>query len=76
LNRSNSLSDSQNSGLSAALDRADSLLDRGGSDEDLASDLSSLAAGLGDSGDAQTRKRKTALADTLNGIADKLAAGR
>ena len=76
LNRSNALSDSQNASLASALNRADSLLDRGGSDEDLASDLSSLAAGLGDGGDAQTQKRRAALAGTLSGIADKLAAGR
>jgi len=76
LNRSDALSDAQNSQLAAALGRADSLLGSGGSDEALASQLTSLASGLGSRGDAQTSKRKAALADTLNGIADKLAAGR
>ena len=76
LNRSGSLTDSQNAGLASALGRADLLLNSGRSDEDLASDLSSLAAGLGDDGDQQTQKRREALADTLNGIAYKLATGR
>ena len=76
LNRSGALTDSQNAGLASALGRADLLLNSGRSDEDLASDLSSLAAGLGDDGDQQTQKRRAALADTLNGIAYKLAAGR
>ena len=76
LNRSGALTDSQNAGLASALGRADLLLNSGRSDEDLASDLSSLAAGLGDDGDQQTQKRREALADTLNGIAYKLAAGR
>ncbi|MED5461314.1 MAG: DUF305 domain-containing protein, partial [Pseudomonadota bacterium] len=76
LNRSGALTDSQNAGLASALGRADLLLNSGRSDEDLASDLSSLAAGLGDDGDQQTQKRREAMADTLNGIAYKLAAGR
>ena len=76
LNRSGALTDSQNAGLASALGRADLLLNSGRSDEDLASELSSLAAGLGDDGDQQTQKRREALADTLNGIAYKLAAGR
>ena len=76
LNRSGALTDSQNAGLASALGRADLLLNSGRSDEDLASDLSSLAAGLGDDGDQQTQKRREALADTLNGIAYKLATGR
>jgi len=76
LNRSGALTDSQNAGLASALGRADLLLNSGRSDEGLASDLSSLAAGLGDDGDQQTQKRREALADTLNGIAYKLAAGR
>ena len=76
LNRNGALTDSQNAGLASALGRADLLLNSGRSDEDLASDLSSLAAGLGDDGDQQTQKRREALADTLNGIAYKLAAGR
>ncbi len=76
LNRSGALTDSQNAGLASALGRADLLLNSGRSDEGLASDLSSLAAGLGDDGDQQTQKRREALADTLNGIAYKLATGR
>jgi len=72
LNRDDALSDSQNASLGAALDRADSRLDAGGSDAELAASLESLAAGLGDDGNAATMKRKAALGETLGGIAASL----
>jgi len=72
LNRADALSDSQNADLGAALDRADSRLDAGGSDAELAASLESLAADLGDDGNAATTKRKAALSETLGGIAASL----
>ena len=72
LERSSSLSGSLMADLNAALDRSDSQLESGGSDAALAASLASLAAGLGDDGDAATMERKSALADTLNGIGARL----
>ena len=76
LNRDGLLSDAQNAGLSAALASADAMMGSGGSDADLAEQLASLAAGLNADGVGITGRRKSALADTLNGIADKVSAGR
>ena len=72
LNRGNGLSDSTNSNLGAALDRADSRLASGSADAELASQLESFAAGLGNDGDAAAMKRKAALGQTLAGIAARL----
>ena len=76
LNRDGLLSDAQNAGLSAALNRADAMMGSGGSDADLAEQLASLAAGLNADGVGITGRRKSALAATLNGIADKVSVGR
>ena len=72
LNRADALSDSQNADLSAALDRADSRLEAGRSDADLAASIEALAASLGGDGNAATTKRKAALGETLTGIAASL----
>ena len=75
LNRDDALSASKAAELDAALDRAGRTLDAGDSDADLAADLESLAAAVNDgSGDATTRQRRAALAETLGGIADRLGA--
>ena len=78
LNRSNALSDEHNASLEAALGRAESLLDSGGTDNDVAADLEMLSMSLNEiGGDGAAMKRKEALASTLAGIAGKLtAAGR
>jgi len=76
LNRDGLLSDAQNAGLSSALDSADAMMGSGGSDADLADQLASLAAGLNADGVGITGRRKSALAATLNGIADKVSVGR
>ncbi|MDP6993456.1 MAG: DUF305 domain-containing protein [Woeseiaceae bacterium] len=76
LNRDGELTDAQNAGLSAALASADDMLESGGNDTALADALASLAAGLNTDGAGMTGKRKSALADTLNGIADSVSAGR
>lgn len=76
LNRDDLLSDAQNAGLSAALDSADAMMGSGGSDADLAEQLASLAAGLNADGVGITGRRRSALADTLNGIADQVSAER
>jgi uncharacterized protein (DUF305 family) len=72
LNRADALSDSQNADLSAALDRADSRLEAGRSDAELAASIEALAANLGGDGNAATMKRKAALGETLGGIAASL----
>jgi hypothetical protein len=72
LERSNSLSGSLMADLNSALDRSDAQLESGGRDADLAADLTSLAANVGEDGDAATSKRKAALAETLDGIAARL----
>ena len=57
----------------AALDRADSQLENGARDKSLAAKLKSLAKDLSKGGgDATTMKRRSALAETLNGIANRL----
>jgi len=59
--------------LAAALDHAESRLSDGTHDVDLAKRLDSMAATLEqDDGDAVTKKRRTALAETLAGIAARL----
>jgi uncharacterized protein (DUF305 family) len=72
LNRESALSDSMNADLSGALDRADSRLEAGDSDAELATQLASLAANLGEGGSAATAKRKAALGEALEGIAASL----
>jgi uncharacterized protein (DUF305 family) len=72
LNRSGSLSDSQNEQLTNALARAEGMIGSGNRNRALADDLESLAEGLGADGDAQTQKRKAALSDTLGGIAARV----
>jgi uncharacterized protein (DUF305 family) len=72
LNRSNALTATQSEELDVSLARAEALLGSGRRNRDLADDLESLAAGLGDDGDAQTQKRKAALGDTLGGIAARV----
>jgi hypothetical protein len=72
LNRSSSLTDSQNEQLANALARAEGMIGSGNRNRDLADDLESLAASLGAEGDAQTQKRKAALGDTLTGIAARV----
>ena len=58
--------------LTAALDRARSRIDAGQDDPALAANVDSLAARLGDSGEAGMEDRKSALRETLTGIAGKL----
>jgi uncharacterized protein (DUF305 family) len=59
--------------LTAVLDRSALRLENGAGDEDLASKLETLAAGLEeDSGDIVTKKRRAELAGTLIGIAARL----
>lgn len=59
--------------LHAALDRSESPLAAGASDEDLAARLTSLAAALDeDGGDGITTQRRAALVETLGGIAARL----
>ena len=73
LQRGNALPASAVSDINAALDRAASTLEDGARDRRLAGTLDSLSAGLEKgSGDATTKKRRAALAATLEGIAAKL----
>jgi uncharacterized protein (DUF305 family) len=73
LERSNALSTSVVTDLTAALDRAALQLEEGGRDRQLAARLASMAADLDESGgDAVTAKRRTGLAAMLSGIADRL----
>lgn len=59
--------------LSAALDRAVSRLEGAKRDDDLAAELDAMAATLEhDDGDAITKKRRAALAETLSGITARL----
>jgi hypothetical protein len=59
--------------LRRALDRSVSQLEDGARDKGLANSLDMLAAALdADSGDNITRKRQTALAETLSRIATRL----
>ena len=73
LERGDVLSDSVVAELAAALGRSASQLEGDARDEDLAAGLESLAAVLeeGD-GDAIAKKRQSALAETLGGIAARL----
>ena len=73
LKRTNGLSESQIEDLNAALGESTARLEAGGRDRNLSRNLRSLAANLdSDSGDAATSKRRTALVETLDGIADRL----
>ena len=73
LERGEAISTSFVADLTAVLDRSASQLENGARDKDLASELESLAAGLEEgSGDAVTKKRRAALAETLTGIAARL----
>ncbi|HSR69794.1 MAG TPA: DUF305 domain-containing protein [Acidobacteriota bacterium] len=73
LKRSNALAESLLADLDQALDQASSRLDSGAGDAELASRLRSLADSVGEGGgNAITRKRRSALADTLEGIAGRL----
>ena len=77
LERSEALSDSLLDDLNAALDRSDSQLAGGGRDAKLDASLKSLATAVGEGGgNAITMKRRNALADTLIGIAERLAEAR
>ena len=74
LERSEDLSDSLMADLNAALDRSESQLAGGGRNAELAASLESLATAVGEGGgNASTIKQRNALADTLIGIADRLA---
>jgi hypothetical protein len=72
LGRADALSDSMVNDLDAALDRSATALEDGGRNRSLARELESLAGNLGESGDANTMKRKAALGDTLGSIAARL----
>ena len=77
LERGEALSGSLISDLKAALDRSESGLTAGGPNPELAASLESLATAVGEGGgNAVTIKRRKALADTLIGIADRLAEAR
>ena len=74
LGRGEVLSESLNENLNAALDRADSRLERGMTDGDLADELVLLASTVSEGGgDPLTQKRRTALAETLSSVASRLA---
>jgi len=73
LQRSNALPSSVARELNAALDGSASRLERGSQDQGLAARLDRLAETLEmDGGDAATSKRRTALGQTLSGIAARL----
>ena len=73
LERGGELSESLGARLAAALDRSESQLQDGGSDEDLAAGLETLAAAVDDSrGDGLAGRREARLSQTLRGIAAKL----
>ena len=73
LQRSNAVSASVASELSAALDASAAKLADGGSDSDLAATLVKLAGNVEMAdGDANTIKRRAALGETLHGIAARL----
>ena len=76
LERSEMLPDSLMADLNATLDHSESQLEGGGRDTELAASLESLATTVREGGgNAITAKRRNALADTLIGIADRLAEG-
>jgi uncharacterized protein (DUF305 family) len=73
LERDNELSPAFVTNLAGALHRSTSLLEKGAQDQELAASLEGMARNLdADTGNAQTRKRKAALAETLKGIAARL----
>ncbi len=73
LERGRDLSESLGAQLTAALDRSEAQLQDGGSDEDLAAGLDTLAATLNDSrGDDLGGSREALLSQTLRGIAARL----
>jgi len=70
LTRDEAISDSLVADLESVLDSSAARIQNGSSDKALAAELNSLAAALEDEGgDAITSRRRTALADTLSGIA-------
>ncbi|MDE0126712.1 MAG: hypothetical protein OXN97_19275, partial [Bryobacterales bacterium] len=73
LERGRDLSESLGAQLTAALDRSEAQLQVGGSDEDLAAGLETLAAILNENrGDGRAGSRKAVLSQTLRGIAARL----
>ena len=59
--------------MTAVLDRSEAQLEDGGSDEDLAAGLDTLAATLNDNrGDGLVGSREALLSQTLRGIAARL----
>jgi hypothetical protein len=73
--RENAVSAGRAANLSEVLDAADAALDNGRSDSDTASQLRRLAEQFAEDGGnrlGMNRDRHLAIADTLNGIADKL----
>ncbi len=73
LERSNAVSESFVTELTALLDRSGAQLEKGARDNDLATSLESLATALSkNTEDAITAKRRASLAETLNGIAARL----
>ncbi|HUG44801.1 MAG TPA: DUF305 domain-containing protein [Acidobacteriota bacterium] len=73
LKRGGQLSDSQADDLAAALERAETRLREGARDADLAGRLESLAEALADDRGGDVGKQRTAaLAETLDGIANRL----
>jgi hypothetical protein len=73
LKRGNALSESQVADLYTALDLSAVQLQSDNRDKSLAGDLEELAKALSkDGGDAVVLRQRTALADTLNGIAAAL----
>ena len=73
LERGGELSESFGAQLTVVLDRSEAQLQDGGSDEDLAAGLETLAATLNENpGHGAARKREAALSQTLWGIAARL----
>ncbi len=73
LERGGDLSESLGAQLTAVLDRSEAQLEDGGSDEDLAAGLDTLAATLNDNrGDDLAGSRQALLSQTLRGIAARL----
>ena len=73
LERGGELSESLGAQLTAALDHSEAKLQDGGSDEDLAAGLETLAATLNDNrGDGVAGRREAVLSQTLRGIAARL----
>ncbi|MDE0621625.1 MAG: hypothetical protein OXH83_08155, partial [Bryobacterales bacterium] len=71
--RDGELSESLGAQLTAVLDRSEAQLQNGGSDEDLAAGLETLAATLDDNrGDGLAGRREALLSQTMRGIAGRL----